>query len=387
MAEEKIKWLHSHGWDNKNPNYDLGGDPSRFEIAVLPANNLFDDITPEESWEGHTDYRCFYIVNKYQDTDYDITLRTDTADVNCTTVFVGSVVQNDEQKVIFRGPAPAADSKNYFICKLDWGPQLTVQWNGSYANMAADMQAKIRLVKYCGDVTVSVLTVLPNDKGATFKVTFLGQLQNRKMGLIQIVKSLQQVGGGNREYRVDNDGVISATPTTFNYEYTNAVQVHRIISNVPSVGMIHIPYPYADVITPVPSSFGYMHLSYVNFAGQLFNLLGVIPSIPVPFNPVSAVPARLGQNDEVWVDEYPDTIPPNQMGVRRIQEGSPINQIANLIEKETDTPLNWSDQGTTFHVGLIRPLEGFFVWVKRTSPVTYGCKDKLSISLDGQRVS
>lgn len=386
MAEKELKWLHSGGVFNKNPNYDLGGDPSKFEIAVVPYNNLFDDITPEESWEGHTDYRCFYIVNKYQDSDYDITLNTDTAFISCTSVFVGSVVQNEEQKITFKGPAPSATSNNYFICQLDWGPQLTVKWNGSYANMAADMQAKIQLVKYCAGVTVSVLSIFPGDAGATLQVIFDGQLQHRKMGLIKIIKSLQQVDGGNREYRVDNAG---ATPSTFNYQFTPAVQVHQLISNVPSVGVIHIPYPYADVITPSPETFTYMHLSYSNFSGKLFNLIGVIPSIPVPYVDVSVTTIRniLGKNDEVWVDEKSDTIPPNQMGVTRIQEGSPINQLAQVIEKETDIPLSWSDQGTTFHVGLIRPLEGFFVWVKRASTVTYGCKDRLSISLNGQRVS
>lgn len=374
MPEKEIKWLHS-GLNNKNPDHDLGGVPSPFEIAIIPFNNLFDDITPEEATVSHTDFRCFYISNKYQDTDYDITLITNTGQISCTNVYVGSVVANDVQKITFTGSSPITGG--YFICQLDWGPELTVYWNDSYSAMAADMQTKIKTVKYCDDVTVTA-------SGTTFTVVFGGQLQHRRMGLIKIIQN-NLVQSGTREYRVDNTG---ASPGTWNYQGCNIVQVHTVISRVPSLGMIHIPYPYADTVTPISASFGYMHLSYINFAGQLFNLQGVIPSIPVPFVQLSEtpVPPCLGNNDEVWVD-MPDPQPVNTINVLKIQEGSPINQLAQVIEKDTHTPLSWTPQPNNFHVGLVKPSEGFFIWVKRVATITYGCQDKLSISLAGQRVS
>lgn len=371
MPEKEIKWLHS-GLNNKNPDNDLGGVPSPFEIAVVPYNNLFDDITPEEATASHTDFRCFYVSNKYQDTDYDISLITDIWQISCTNIYVGSVVADDVQQITFAGDPPTMGG--YFICQLDWGPQLTVYWDGSYAAMAADMQDKIRTVKYCDEVTVTAT-------GTVLTVTFLGQVQHRRMGLIKIIQN-NLVQSATREYRVDNTG---ASPNTWNYEGCNIVQVHTVISRVPSVGMIHIPYPYADTVTPISASFNYMHLSYINFTGQFFNLLGVIPSIPVPSRFIS-ISHCLGNNDEVWVD-MPDPQPVNIINVNKIQEGSPINQLAQVIEKETDTPLNWTPQPSNFHVGLLKPSEGFFIWVKRVATITYGCQDKLSISLVGQRVS
>lgn len=376
MSETEVKWFHS-GLNND----DLGGSPSRFEIADSPVNNLFSNVSPEDATAGLTDYRCFYIVNKYQDTTYDITL--DTTAAVCATVNTGSVVQNDVQKIIFHGHLPS--DNGYFIIQLDWGPELTIYWSGSYANMAADMQAKIRLVQFHDSVTVIATDVLLDGTGATFEVTFAGQVQNRRMGLIQLVQN-NLVQSVVREYRVDNKG---AALNSWNFQGCTAVQVHNnILPDTPDNGMIHIPYPYNDTFTPIPDSWTYMHLSYTSFNTNIFNLLTPIPTIPVPPPDTASQlpeppPPCLNENDEVWVD-IPNLQPVNIINISRIREGSPINQTAQVLEFSTDTPIQWSDQGGSFHVGMVKPLEGFFIWIKRTVTAgAVGCADSFSITLNG----
>ena len=367
MAEKELKWLHSHGWDNKDPNYDLGGDPSKFEIAVLPANNLFDDVTPEQAKEGLIDWRCFYIANKYQDTNYHVELKLNPA--TCTDVTFGSVVRNDVQKLTFQGADPTDDG-GYFIIQMNWGPELVVYWNNSYAAMAANMESQIRKVKYHGGVTV-VAT------GSTFAVTFDGDLKNRRMGLIKIIQN-NLVQSANNEYRVDNLSN-NAFANGCNYAGQMKVQVERDIVGAPDEGVIHIPYPTND--TNDPSSWVYMHLSYNSYSGRIFNL-----TTPIPLNIGPGFQPPLGNNDEVWVD-MPSPQPVNTVNVTKVAEGSPINQLASIIEKDTDDPPDYSDQGDTFDVGLLKPLESFFVWVRReVSSGQNGCKDDFSIELTGTAV-
>ena len=380
MAIQEIKWLHSHGSDNKDPNYDLGGEPSKFEIAELSTNNLFGDATPEQANEGFVDWRCFYIANKYIDTNYVVNLQLTPA--TYVDITFGCLAQNEQQKFTFQGPSPT--DNGFFIIQMNWGQELTIRWKGSYAAMAADMQSQIRTVKYHTGVTVTVDAIFPSDAGATFIVEFAGDLKNRRMGLVKILQN-NLSNAGHQEYRVDNTG---ATPTTWNWQGTNKVQVHDTISLAPDIGMIHVPYPYADLSQP--QNWQYMHLPYSSWAGNLFNLDGVIPTIPLPdisFTPsiIKSRP-RLGNNDEVWVD-LPNPQNVTLVNVTKYQEGSPINQFAALIERDIDTPTDWDDQGLSFDVGLIRPLESFFVWVRREiNAGQTGCKDQFSIELIGSSV-
>ena len=60
-----IVYFMSGGSGNSNPNNSIGGDPSSSPISGL-VNNLFDNISPEETTAGKTDYRCFYIFNSYE---------------------------------------------------------------------------------------------------------------------------------------------------------------------------------------------------------------------------------------------------------------------------------------------------------------------------------
>ena len=57
------RWRLSGGAGNANPALSLGGILSSTEIAP-GDNNLFDDVSGQETTDGHTDYRGVYVYNQ-----------------------------------------------------------------------------------------------------------------------------------------------------------------------------------------------------------------------------------------------------------------------------------------------------------------------------------
>jgi hypothetical protein len=59
------------GATNSNPNLSLGGQRATNAEAIITTanttlNNLFDDVSKAENFNGTTDYRCVYIHNDTQ---------------------------------------------------------------------------------------------------------------------------------------------------------------------------------------------------------------------------------------------------------------------------------------------------------------------------------
>lgn len=63
-----IKFFHSGGAGNTDPNASLGGVRSSTEVTDDVLENLFDDVSNAELVSGIVDYRCIYI---YNDNDVD----------------------------------------------------------------------------------------------------------------------------------------------------------------------------------------------------------------------------------------------------------------------------------------------------------------------------
>lgn len=69
---DSISVVLSGGTVNINPNDSIGGDPSSTPVLSGVLNNLFDDVSPEESRDGYEDYRCIYFFNDGDTTVYSI---------------------------------------------------------------------------------------------------------------------------------------------------------------------------------------------------------------------------------------------------------------------------------------------------------------------------
>ena len=64
IITSNIKFFLSGGGSNTDPNASLGGAISSTEITNI-INNLFDDVTGDESAAGSVEYRAFYVKNTH----------------------------------------------------------------------------------------------------------------------------------------------------------------------------------------------------------------------------------------------------------------------------------------------------------------------------------
>lgn len=62
IANSDLSTFYSGGATNADPNASLGGIISNTATAGS-INQLFDNVTYEQSLSGHVDYRCFYFKN------------------------------------------------------------------------------------------------------------------------------------------------------------------------------------------------------------------------------------------------------------------------------------------------------------------------------------
>lgn len=354
-----INWTHSNGPDNKNPLYDIGGPASAFDISEVSMNNLFNNITPDQAIDGITDYRCFYILNNLQDeTLKDIVLNLSSAD-DCGVMTLGSKIQNDEQQIAILG---VPEVNGYIILGTEFhGPTVTCYYDGSWSNFAVELEENLRLIPYCDEITV-VLTASSFDY-ALFKVTFLGDVKNREVRLIYLVQNNLVSIRGN-EYRV----AAFSISDNFNHKGNSKVKVSIVISNdYPASGIIYV----INIITGL-----YVPLHYTSYSGQIFNLQS-----PLAFD--------LIHGDEVWINVTPESsssaYPPSSVvNITKIADGWPINQDAFRIDRVTDQP-DYTNLGTSFDVGMLRPQEGFFVWIKRVVDAgTSGCEGDFSLFLSSE---
>jgi hypothetical protein len=60
-----IKFYHSGGASNSDPNASLGGVVSSVEITDNTLHNLFDKVSGDESSAGDTEYRAFFVKNNH----------------------------------------------------------------------------------------------------------------------------------------------------------------------------------------------------------------------------------------------------------------------------------------------------------------------------------
>jgi len=58
-----LEFRLSGGQNNSDPNGSLGGQRSDTKITTDILENLFDDISRNESLQGRTEYRCIYLYN------------------------------------------------------------------------------------------------------------------------------------------------------------------------------------------------------------------------------------------------------------------------------------------------------------------------------------
>jgi hypothetical protein len=168
-----ISIVLSGGTTNINVNNSLGGNPSSSPVINAVLNNLFDDVAPKETSDGHEDYRCIYFFN---DGDTPIFL----GDLWITSDFLGGstielgVEQRDETQRITLDNSPVTGGS--FDLSFD-GIEFTSDYNSDIGIWATTLQSTLNALLKDGesllqDVVVNAQPVSVNR--LIFDVNFNG---------------------------------------------------------------------------------------------------------------------------------------------------------------------------------------------------------------------
>lgn len=133
-----ISIVLSGGSSNINPNLSLGGDPSSSPIPSGVLNNLFDDISSEESAASHEDYRCIYIFNDGDTIIWDIRLWIEEDEADGSTTEIGIENRNETQRITINGGV------NGGTLTLSYNSlEFTIAYDSDLAVWAQDLQDKL----------------------------------------------------------------------------------------------------------------------------------------------------------------------------------------------------------------------------------------------------
>jgi hypothetical protein len=169
-----INFVYSGGTQNTSQDKSLGGFPSPVSIANI-KNNLFGDITPRQTTQGVTDYRCIYIFNDDSDLKHNVTIFVEQLDSLITDIQLGFLQQNSVQRLQF-STAPTSGSFTISVQGLKSG---VISWNNDPDVLATSIQTAIQTVTDC---SVTVTTEGDFD----FNITFKGVLGNKAIESISV---------------------------------------------------------------------------------------------------------------------------------------------------------------------------------------------------------
>ena len=256
MIPADIELHHSNGPANADPLMDLGGPISTALLDSAALNNLFNDLTPEESRQGITDFRCFYIKNtNATDTLRNAKLWIDSDDINWL-ISIGINVIDEIQKVVVTGTGFPNEGNSFELKVPDYSPNFTVLYDPNITKWVGNFQEEIRGVEGLPEVRVTVDGEVPDvtftiDFGGEDKMRTIGQARSRDLSLIEVV----------------SDDLDNATPTPMEFQDGSPVNTEA-------------PGPLASVLTPPP---------------------GITFNFPLRGNPVELGNLRPEDEVPVWV--------------------------------------------------------------------------------------
>lgn len=182
IAASDITFTLSGGETNNDPTQALGGEPSIYPIA---EKKLFPNVTADESLNGLTDYRCFYVNNDSADSSLwgsEIFIESQTDGGG--TVALGFNFQ-DEQQVITVSSTNQITSGNFVLTytQTSGDTDFTVTWDSDPVVWAGNFQTAIREVENLEEVTVGYTS---SETTVSFEVDFVGTSGNRSHDILVV---------------------------------------------------------------------------------------------------------------------------------------------------------------------------------------------------------
>jgi hypothetical protein len=185
-----IKFYHSGGGGNCDPDFDLGGSRSTCELAE-GLNTLFDTLGSVESRTGKVDYRCFYVKNTHStETLRDAVIYIASERKSGSFIDLGIPVSKEVQKIIISGTTPPNENDYIDISLSGYISNMRVVYNDNQTLWRARMQAAFRSIDGLNGVIVSVSGVIGFPTNLVFTVSFDGEGINHELPSMTVAESL-----------------------------------------------------------------------------------------------------------------------------------------------------------------------------------------------------
>jgi hypothetical protein len=176
IGASDINYVYSGGPANINPNLSLGGAPS---VHTISGKNLFDNISDEQSVNGTTDYRCFYINNdSFTETLYNSEIFVNYKLNNETIIELGFESQNDRQYVNITNFSNITGGSFILTYNDTLVHNFTVNYDANVATFVSNFQTAITAIAFLEDVTVNGSYNVASDT-LVFEINFIGESGNR----------------------------------------------------------------------------------------------------------------------------------------------------------------------------------------------------------------
>lgn len=172
-----ISVVLSGGTINISPNDSLGGDPSSTPFTTNTVNNMFDDISPEQSRDGYEDYRCLYIFNDGELPIYSAKIWVEEEFSDGASVLLGLDLKDEIQRITISGSVSGGS------LTLSYGDESFVSsYNASLAAWATALEDSLNALESDDESLLSGVTVTAQNisgGGVAFDVRFL-ELDGRR---------------------------------------------------------------------------------------------------------------------------------------------------------------------------------------------------------------
>lgn len=130
-----ISVVLSGGTGNIDPTNSLGGDPSSTPLISGNLNNLFDDVSSDQSTNGFEDFRCIYIFNDGDTTIWNFQIWIAVDDQGGSTMELGIVNRNEAQRITISGGVSGGT-----VTLQYGGRQFTTSYNSDLSIWASDIE-------------------------------------------------------------------------------------------------------------------------------------------------------------------------------------------------------------------------------------------------------
>lgn len=177
-----IAYVLSGGTNNQDPDQSLGGDPSVFSVPSKAMNNLFEDVTDDETKAGLIDYRCIYIFNNHAtDALYNCKIYLSSQKAGGSNIQVGILQTTDLQRITITGTVTGGT----FTIAYE-SHNVVVTYDANIGVWGANLQSGLNNLTSLSGVNVQGSIV---SNSIIFDVRFEGNDDNRSHELLQLISN------------------------------------------------------------------------------------------------------------------------------------------------------------------------------------------------------